>query len=507
MFNMTLTMALIMISFKVSTQNYFLYSEFSPSINTDHGIYQNELGTGQAWIDVNNDGHQDLFLTNQNGDNYLLVNDQAGGFFESAQYDTTKLPNSHDFGVSVTDYNNDGYQDLFISSYGQNRLLKNVKGNSFIDVSEAVGLTDNNFSIASSWADINHDGWLDVYVLNYSVENQVAEADKLYLNNGGVNFIDISIDLAPASNLTKHGLAVQFIDFDGDNDMDLYVVNDKLEQNTLWRNDGHASGGCGVYVCFVDVSVSTQTNRAVWGMGIAIADYDLDGDFDFYFSSISEQVLLQSQISQGSATFVEKSNSSGLNFNAVGWGTLFGDFNNDQYPDAYLATANTTPNKRDRLYINNQSKQFADVTALSGIEDLLMTIGAAKGDYDNDGKLDLVVGNWGENYMLYRNTSINKNNWVQFKLEGGQGINALAIGSQVQLKTTDQKVLVDQVVSGGSHGAGNSMVLHFGLGIESIDHVEVIWPDGLISLIQGLAVNTIHTLRYPGDNIFNDGFD
>ncbi|WP_162846851.1 CRTAC1 family protein [Marinicella litoralis] len=491
----------------MTAQNYFSDVSNQAGVAINHQLKSGELGMGQGWVDVNNDGYEDLMLTNQSGENYLFINQQDGSFVEMAQYNDIKLPLSQDFGVSVTDFNNDGFQDLFIASWGVNKLLKNINGSSFLDVSDEMGFVDNSYSIASTWADINQDGWLDLYVVNYSVENDSDEADRMYLNNQGANFIDVSSDLTPFTNLTKHGLAVQFIDFDMDNDMDLYVVNDKLEQNTLWRNDGPGSSACGVYVCFTDVSALTQTNRAVFGMGIAIADYDLDGDFDFYFSSIAEQVLLQSQISQGSAVFVEQSNPAGLNFNATGWATIFADFNNDQFPDAYLATANNTPSKRDRLYLNNQSQQFTDVTALSGIEDLYMTVGAAKGDFDNDGKVDLVVGNWGENYMLYKNTSLDANNWIKIKLIGGSGINQLAIGSKVAVNTSNGQELVDQLVSGGSHGAGNSLVLHFGLADETIESVKITWPNGIISLLSGLSANQMHTLTYPGDGIFMQGFE
>ncbi|MFC3194194.1 CRTAC1 family protein [Marinicella sediminis] len=503
-----LIFALMMFSLtSAAGQDHFLHVDFSPLINADHSLSNGELGMGQAWTDINGDGYLDLYLTNQNGANHILLNDQSGGFVIDSQYVAGELPNSHDFGVAVTDYNNDGFQDLFISSFGPNKLLKNIGGQSFEEVSTALGLTDSSYSIASSWADINNDGWLDVYVVNYSVENDLNEADQLLLNNQGMGFIDVTADLSPAINLVKHGLAVQFIDFDADGDMDLYVVNDKQEGNTLWRNDGPAVNGCGTYVCMVDVSNATQTFRPVDGMGIAIADYDLDGDFDFYFSSIAEQVLLQSQFSQGNPWYTDQSNAVGLNFDATGWATLFMDVDNDRYPDAYLATANVTPSKRDRLYISNQMGQFNDATVFSGIEDLYMTVGAAKGDYDNDGKVDLVVGNWGTNYMLYRNINPSNHNWVKFNLTGGGDINSLAIGSRISVITSSQHTLIDQVVSGGSHGAGNSLLPHFGLGAATIDRVEVIWPNGIRSQLWAPAVNTTHILAYPGELVFATGFD
>lgn len=488
-------------------QNHYQQVGFGPSITPTHTLYNDELGIGQAWIDINNDGHLDLYLSNQNGANHILINDLNGGFVTNSQYVAGELPASQDFGVSVTDYNNDGFQDLLITSQGTNKLLKNVNGQSFEDVSTAMGLTDDSLSIASTWADINHDGWLDVYVVNFSAENNVNEADQLLINNQGQGFIDISADLAPAANLIKHGLAAQFIDYDADGDMDLYVINDKQEGNTLWRNDGVATGGCGQTMCFTDVSQATQTFRPVWGMGIAIADYDLDGDLDFYFSSIGEQVLLQSQFSQGQTWFVDQSSQAGVDFDTTGWATLFMDVNNDQYPDAYLASAATTPSRRDRLYINDHSGGLDDVTVNSGIEDLYMTIGAAKGDYDNDGKVDLVVGNWGVNFMLYRNISPGSHNWVKLNLVGGQGINTLAIGSRISLVTSSGQTLIDQLVSGGSHGAGNSLIMHFGLGADTISHVDVTWPNGVRTHHGGLAVNNAHTLTYPGGLVFASGFD
>jgi hypothetical protein len=494
-----------MIFCQVNAQNYYSDVSQVSGFNAIHRSFESQLGMGQAFLDVENDGDEDIIVSNQDGSNYLFINDGAGQFSEMAQYDDVKLALSHSIGISITDYNNDGWQDIFIASYGQNKLLRNNNGLSFTDVSIAMGITADQFSIATTWADINGDGWLDFYVINYTVENNPLEADRFYLNNKGVNFIEISSDLVPSSNLSKHALAVQFIDYDNDGDQDLYVVNDKLEENTLWRNDGKATANCGSYVCFTDVSLITNTNREVFGMGIAIADYDLDGDYDFYFSSIAEQVMLESQISQGSQSFIEKSNTCGLNFDAVGWSTLFLDINNDSYPDAYLATANSNASQSDRLYLNNQNNYFNDTTTTSGINDLLPTIGAAKGDYNNDGKIDLVVGNYNNNYMLYKNTSIDTNNWVKFKLQGRGLVNKLAIGSHIEVTTSSGKKLITSITSGGSHGAGNSLIAHLGLANDTIVSIKILWTDGLVQIIQGLGINSLHVITHPA--IYQDSFE
>ena len=458
-------------------------------------------------VDVNNDGLQDIFVSNQLGPNYLYINQGNGTFAEDPAFANMSMSSDISKGVSVADYNNDGWQDIFVSCHGGNRLFRNNLGVSFTEVTQTAGIVDSGDSFVSAWNDVNNDGWLDLFVTNYPADLGNDTYDILYMNNGDGTFTDASSDF-DLSQTSKSALAVQFIDYDNDGDQDLYVVNDKNQGNTLWRNDGPAVPGCGTHWCFTDVSVSSNSNREVWGMGIAIADYDMDGDYDFYFSSIGEQVLLQNQTSQGQPVFIERSNESGLNFDSAGWATIFADFDNDGWEDAYLATFGTENQNADRVYLNAANGAFTDISATGGITNLLVTQGAAQGDLDNDGKVDMLVGNMGSHYSLYRNSVVNSHHWIKIHLNGQSPINRNAIGTRVLVRSSDGKTRMRTLTSGGSHAAGNELNLHFGLGSATITQIDVRWPDGSVTMLDDVASNQFLVIDYEApEAVFRSGFE
>ncbi|TDR23158.1 CRTAC1 family protein [Marinicella litoralis] len=485
----------------------FVDSSQTVGVSASHDIsaLNPTYGIGQAFIDIDNDDDMDLLMTNQEDSNYVFINQGSGSFLQSAAFPELNLNAEIARGVTVADYDNDGWDDILYAIDGQNRLFKNNMGTSFVDVSNAAGLSITRNSVNAAWADINADGFLDFYVINYQDQSGPLAKDEFYLNNGDGTFTEISDDLQLAE-LSKPGLAITFFDYDNDGDQDIYVVNDKLVGNTLWANIGPATQGCGVSWCFQDVSVPAAANRAVYGMGIAIGDYDLDGDYDMYFSSIAEQVLLQSQVAQGSDTFIDQSNAVGLNFDAVGWATLFLDLDNDGWLDAYLATDGNNLQSSDRLYHNNGLGVFVDITTGSGVSNLDRTRGAASGDFNHDGLIDILTGNWGVDFKLYENQSTGTNNWIKFKLNGSGSVNRNAIGTKLKLFLDDNRVLMQSVYSGASFGAGNERTLHFGIGQANIERVEVTWPNQISHAVDGHLINQVNQLTYQ-DDIFNNSFE
>jgi len=492
-------------------------SGFDPTHTITGAFGVSNFGTGQAFIDVNKDGFQDIVVTDQVGSNELYLNQGDGSFLLSVTHQDIALTNGLCKGVSVADYDNDGWDDLYLSCMGTDHLFKNVNGVSFLDVSVAAGITNPYNSQASAWADINHDGWLDVYSINYDrgsidANNNGGIAsdpvpDAFYLSNGDGTFTDI-IAMFDSVNTLKPNLAVTFFDYDNDGDQDLYVITDKNKENVLWRNDGPATSNCGTAWCFTDVSVATATNSQVFGMGIATGDIDNDGDYDLFFSSIGEQKLLISQVSQGSETFVDVSNSSALSLGSVGWATLFFDYDNDAWIDAYIATHDDTQALSDTLFRNKADGTFENMNAVSGTSNLIKSEGAAHGDFDNDGKIDIVLANVGTDYQLFKNNSVNANNWVKIKLNGGNNINANAIGSKVVLTTSDNISQIRTVTSGSSRGAGNELTLHFGLGTATIDSLQIIWSSGIVQNIGTVTTNQLHTYNYVDyDAVFTNGFE
>jgi hypothetical protein len=502
---------LFAVSQAIATIPYFIDISESSGVGVSHS--SGTFAIGQAWIDVNNDGLLDIYVTDQLGPNHLLINQGNETFLQLPVFDNLKLENQACVGVSVADFDNDGWDDIYVNCHGDNHLFKNNYGQSFEDVTLIAGVNDINNSQVSAWADINNDGWLDLYVVNYNngqsagFGSNVAK-DSFYLSNGDATFTNINIDFDPV-NLNKPGLAVTFFDYDNDGDQDLYVVIDRFHGNVLWQNEGPATDTCGIYWCFKDVSVAAQADAHVYGMGIATGDIDLDGDMDMYFTSIGQQYLLINQVSQGSATFVDVSYKSVLNVvDVAGWGTLFFDYDNDSYLDAMIATYGLEIATAERLFKGNGDTTFSDVTADSGMSDLVRTEGIAFGDMNNDGLLDLLKGNNNSGYKLYKNSSNPDNNWIKVNLIGYESVNRNAIGTRVRLLTSDNKVLLREVTGGDSRGSTNQRILHFGLGTAHVTSLEIYWTDGTVDSILMPTINIQHKfINQAGNLIFSNGFD
>ena len=474
-----------------------------------------EYGTGQAFIDINNNGFQDIVVSNQTGPNRLFINQGDETFIQLAKFQNIALADSLCKGVSIADFNNDGWDDIYFSCMGPDYLFKNINGNELVNVASEVGINNPYNTQLAAWADINNDGWLDIYVINHDVgyHESVTEVhgapivDAFYLSNGDGTFTDIITDFDSMQTI-KPNLAVTFFDYDNDGDQDLYVVSDRVKGNVLWKNDGPATNNCGSHWCFSDVSESSNSDKAVFGMGVATGDIDNDGDYDLYFSSIGEQVLLLNQTSQGNNVFVDASPGSALNIPTLSWGTMFLDYNNDSWLDAYISVHGFAEGLTDTLFENNQDGTFTNLNATTGATNHFDSEGVANGDINNDGKLDIVLANRGVNYQLFKNEAINSNNWIRLKLVGGDNINKNAIGSKVIVNTDNGVSQIRTLSSGSSRGAGNELILHFGLGSANITSMQIIWSDGSVQNITPPTVNQLTTIDYTGFNlIFANGFE
>jgi hypothetical protein len=486
------------------------FEDISTAAGVDDVHQSIGFSAGQAWIDVNRDGLLDLFVSDRLGPNHLYINQGDETFSELPQYDDLAMTSDVSNGVVIGDYDNDGWQDIYIACNGPNRLFRNVGGASFVEVGAAAGVDNPYYSEVAAWADVNNDGFIDLYLVNYSDQSGAPGAeqtrDVFYINQGNGTFADMGDEL-DLDELMKPGLAVTFLDFDEDGDLDLYVINDKEHGNTLWRNNGAPSAECTMTWCFSDVSAATNAGREVDGMGIAVGDYDLDGDEDLYFSGDSEQVLLQSQLAQGQAVYVERSDESGLNYIALGWATLFLDVDNDTWLDAYLATWGRSARFADQLYINQQDETFEPVGETSGIQTLTSSVGAAQGDFNNDGLMDVIVTDPGTQYFLFKNITGSEHNWASFELSGGGPINRDALGAKVEIQASDLKTYKRTLVSGGSRGSGNELRLHFGLGSATIESATVTWPNGQQHELQA-DLNAINSVKYlEFGMIAEDGFE
>ena len=473
------------------------------------------LGMGQAWGDYNNDGWVDLYLTGGRLSNTLYHNNQDGTFSISKYSDEVSLPDSWTGGAVWADYDNDGFKDLYVLAHGANVLFHNEQGQGFRDVTETAGVGDDRRGYTATWGDYDQDGYLDLFVANWACIPECNPADltrandRLYHNEGDGSFRDVS-HLLSTAKLQGSAFSASFADYDNDGDLDIYVVNDMVENpigNVLWRNDG---AGCAGW-CWHDASSETGTDAVRNGMGLAVGDFDNDLDLDFYFSDMGEPMsLLQNQGTRFS-NVTETTGVGGQGGNVVGWGTAFFDFDNNGWLDLFLATTGfimptigSTGSsgllfpKPNVLFQNQGDGSYLDVTPNSWQEIPKASLGIAYADYDHDGFVDLVVGNFNRGYALYRNTGLAgaEHHWLIIRLEGRAPVNRDAIGARVFVSTEDGLTRMQEVKSGSSFGAGNDTALHFGLGEWSVASAKVVWPDGTEMMLEELAANQILHLVY-----------
>ena len=470
------------------------------------------LAAGQAWGDYNNDTWLDLYVTGNHDPNVLYTNLGDGTFAISPLSEQVRLSGSISGGAVWADYDNDGWRDLYVLNKGSNKLFKNIHGEAFVDVTDEAGVGDELAGTTATWGDYDGDGWLDLYVVNWSCFPEcdpvdfTMQQDRLYHNNGNGTFTDRSDSLV-YEKLLGAGFSASFVDYDLDGDVDIYVVNDELQNkigNVLWRNDG---AGCGHW-CWTDVSAESRTDYVLYGMGLAIGDYDNDSDPDFYFTEMTYAMhLLQNQ---GDGTFEFASDVAGVAVNerpnhAVGWGTSFFDFDNDGWLDLYVAATGydqAFPSLEmtmmgpfaNTLFRNNQDGTFEDVSTLVEEEDH-PTLGMAYADYDRDGWLDYILTDWDVGFNLYRNIG-GDNNWIAIKLEGTGMVNRDAVGTRVHVTRTDGLQLTQSVINGSGLGSGHDLTLHFGLDQHEIELIEIVWPDGLVETYTGIGANQHLTLIY-----------
>jgi len=474
------------------------------------------LGVGQAWGDYDNDGWLDLYVTGNQSENVLYHNNQDGTFSVSPLSLAVNVQLLLSGGATWADYDNDGWQDLYVLVKGRNILFHNDEGKGFSNVTNEAGVGDVATGQSATWGDYDSDGYLDLYVVNWTCMPNcdpidfAQHQDRLYHNNGDGTFSDVSASLV-YNKLLGAGFAATFFDYDNDGDVDIYVINDEFENpigNVLFRNDGP---GCNDW-CWSDVSEESGADIVLSGMGIAVADYDNDADLDIYFSNMLNSFsLLQNQ---NDGTFTDEAEAAGIHFgwtSTVGWGTGFFDYDNDGWQDLYLAATGfiqrdlSVPpegmhfSHPNYLFRNNRDGTFTDVWA--GEE--MPSMGFAHADYDNDGQVDFVVGNWNEGYRLFHNEGSSNANWLTVDLEGGGPVNSDAVGTKVIVSTDDGQSQLQAVTSGGSLGASHDQRLHFGLGEAAVDTVEIIWPDGETAVFDGVQVNQIWQVSYGDKDTSN----
>jgi len=445
------------------------------------GINFSGQSEGVCVFDYNNDGLDDIFFTTRGGSRFYLYKNEGEMTFTDVTF-------SSNLGVVVEgrtpvagDYDNDGDLDLFIgNANGQSLLFQNDGSGQFQDVTSISGISVTNQVRGCSWVDYDRDGFLDLYVGLLHVSN------KMYRNNGDGTFINIAPTIGvegPSSAGVIMGLG--YIDYDRDGDQDLFITQDNNLGNILYKNEGEY---------FIDVSNYTDVNLNVMGMGVAFGDINRDGYFDFYTTNLYENsLLLNSELN----IFTDISESSGTEDipGSMGWGTFFFDANNDGWVDIYNNNETGFGGIPNSLFINNSDSTFTMLGEESGVVLNNNGYGSGFGDFDQDGDLDLIlVGHSSQagSINLLRNDS-DFQNWVIFNLTQ-ENENIFSIGATVELFYSNGSQ-INFISAGNGYCSQNTYEVHFGLGDETqVDSIQVCWPDGLIESFFDFTINSRHSI-------------
>jgi len=492
------------------------------------------MSGGVALFDYDNDGYLDIYLVNsltvdmvkskQKTRSALYHNNGDGTFT-----DVTDKAGAGDIGwgmgVAIGDYNNDGFDDIYVTCLGPNHLLKNNGNGTFTDVTQKAGVGDPRWSAGAAFVDYDNDGKLDLFVSNYvdfDVNNLPefgkdrtcqfkgipvqcgprglrGAGDTLYHNNGDGTFADVSKKAGVSDPDGYYGLGVIASDFDGDGLVDIYVANDSTP-NFLYHNNGDGT--------FKDIGFNSGTavneNGSEQGsMGVTLGDYDHDGRLDLFITNFDDDYnTLYHNDGHGSFTDVSyAAKVAAVSLPYVGWGTKFFDYDSDGWVDLLVVNGHVYPQlptyrQRNLVHHNNRDGTFTEVGAQLGapFAEKRTGRGAAFGDLDNDGDVDVVISDLDGAPQVLRNDGGNANNSVLIKLIGSKS-NRDGIGARVTIVAGDLKQ-VDEVHSGDSYLSQNDFRLHFGLEKRTkIDLIEVLWPSGVVDKIVNANANKILMIK------------
>jgi hypothetical protein len=502
------------------------------------------MAGGVGLFDYDRDGYLDAYLVNGAAIPSLrkespaywnrLFHNNHDGTFTDVTEKAGVAGTGYGMGVAIGDYDNDGWPDLFVANVTGNQLFRNNGDGTFTDVTEKAGvggaLLDGKkmWSVSAGWFDYNNDGLLDLFVVNYCKWELNKDPicplasdvrgychpkyypplhNTLYRNNGDGTFTDVSEAAGIAANLGK-GMSVSFADYDGDGFMDVFVANDTT-RNFLFHN----MGGKRFEEIGVEAGIAYSAyGRALSGMGSDFRDVNNDGRPDIWHTAIEHETF-PLYLNRGGGNFFDATASSGLGqvtASMSGWGNGMYDFDNDGWKDLFVARSNVLDNIRlvfpDRRYTEPNSVfrnlgngKFEDVSAKAGPDFQLEAAhrGVAFGDFDNDGRVDMLVSVLGGPVKLFHNISANNQHWILLNLVGTKS-NRMAIGAQVRITTEDGHSQWNQASTAIGYASSSDSRVHFGLGANRrIREIQIRWPSGIKQQIRNADVDRVMTIEEP----------
>lgn len=511
-----ITLLLTISALIANAQEYFEDITANSGIKHAH-VAPNLMGGGIAVIDFNNDGWEDIYFTGGVYEDKLFKNNGDGTFTSVGKtvgiYDLTRVTQTT--AVTTGDIDNDGWEDIFVSTEaGQNNILwHNINGTHFENISSEAGVTDKSWSMGAAMADVNLDGYLDIYAINYINDAKPILGDDggiigfdhdcfpnvLYINNGDNTFNEKAREYGVDSK--GCGLAVTITDINNDQKPDIYIANDFGEwivPNQIYQNMYPLTN-------FQDKGETLNLNTQLFGMGISSGDINSDGMLDYYVTNLGKNALLKHLADgsfENSTDYAGVGNAKTGDYNSTGWGTQLFDVDHDGDEDLFVSNGyigaapflQTTFDDPNKLFLNDGVGKFTDVSNDNGLSDMSISRGSATFDFDNDGDLDLITSNISvvstvdTNIKLYENIIGNSKNWLKIKLEGVTS-NKLGFGARIMVYSED-KIFVKEVFGGGSHASKSSSIVHFGLNnIEVLDSISIHWPGGLEQSLTKVKTN------------------
>jgi len=497
-------------------------------------------GCGAAWLDYDGDGRLDAFLVNgttlegfPKGEEPVshLYRNRGDGTFEDVTARAGVGASGWGQGACAGDWDDDGHADLAVTYWGANRLYRNRGDGTFEDVTAKAGIAGEGtrWGTGCAFLDYDRDGRLDLFVANY-IDMDLASTptpesglcrykgipvacgppgleggkNVLYRNSGDGRFADVSEEAGITKAGGTYALGASTLDFDGDGWTDLYVANDS-NPNTLYLNQRNGT--------FADVAVRSgcaysQDGKPQAGMGVAVGDYDGNGTLDVATTNFAgDTATLYANPGDGFCEDRTFTSGMGVNTRFLGWGVGFADFENRGWLDLFLVNGHVYPEveqlkteagyrQRKVVYRNRGDGRFEDVTERLGppATDRRAGRGAAFGDFDDDGAVDVLVNNVHEPPDLFRTTVRTGNHWIKLRLQGTRS-NRSAIGARVRCEAGG-RTRVDEVRGGGSYMSQNDLRAHFGLGpATKADRLTVRWPSGLEEEWRDLDVDRVVSLR------------